>query len=251
MAQTVIGYKCGDFTIENGEFDTYAGEGFTHITDGNTANQNGTITIWCIKIGRIQIGSSATAKLKVFRVNGSDYDFIGESNEIAITAPNSTTGGSCNISVQSGDLIGVYLRTNAVQISGDAASVNWLGKSGDINTTTTIASWSTIDTSSFIGVWAGDIIKYFVRTTANGGDDANDGLSWTNPWETVDKAANTVLDGNEVQIESGTYNAEPAANNIAPISPGAIGIKYTIWGTAGSGTADGTGTGSITVEKNA
>ena len=94
-------------------------------------------------------------------------------------------------------------------------------------------------------------VKNFVRTAANGGDDANDGASWTNPWATIDKAAKTVLDGAEVQIEGGTYNAEPAANDIAPVNAGTTGIKYTVWGTAGSGTADGTGTGTVTVEKNA
>lgn len=250
MVQTILGYKCGDFTIENGAFDPYSGDGFTHICDGNTANQNGTITIWCIKIGRIQVGSSATAKLKVFRVNGSNYDFVGESTEIQMNSENSIFGGDCNITVQSGDLIGVFLRTNSVQISGDAVGINKLAKSGDITTNTLITSWTTTDTSSFIGVWAGDIIKYFTRIASNGGSDSNDGLSWETPWATIDKAANTVLDGNEVQIEGGTYNAEPASNDIAPVNAGGIGIKYTVWGSASTGTNDGTGTGAVTVEKN-
>lgn len=92
--------------------------------------------------------------------------------------------------------------------------------------------------------------KRFTRTSANGGDDTNDGATWEAPWATIDKAANTLTDGQEVLIESGTYNNEPASNNIAPVNAGAIGIKYTVWGTAGTGTADGTGTGDVKVEKN-
>ena len=89
--------------------------------------------------------------------------------------------------------------------------------------------------------------KYFLRTTGN---DSNDGQFWETPWKTIDKAANTLTDGQEVQIEGGTYSAEPAANDIAPVNAGTTGIKYTVWGSASTGTNDGTGTGAVTVEKN-
>ena len=89
-----------------------------------------------------------------------------------------------------------------------------------------------------------------VRFVKTGGNDGSDGKSWANAWKTIDKAANTAVDGMNIHIEGGTYDAEPAANDIAPVNAGTTGIKYTIWGTAGSGVSDGTGTGTVTVEKN-
>ena len=83
---------------------------------------------------------------------------------------------------------------------------------------------------------------FYVKT---GGNDTNDGESWTNAWATINKAATTVLDGTTVHIGFGTYNAEPANNDIAPINAGAIGIKY-LPETATTGG----GTGSVIVEVN-
>lgn len=79
----------------------------------------------------------------------------------------------------------------------------------------------------------------YVKTSGN---DLNDGRTWENAWATIDKAANTVIDGSEVQIEAGTYT-EVAGDVIAPVNAGATGIKYIIWGTAGTGTNDGISTG--------
>lgn len=90
--------------------------------------------------------------------------------------------------------------------------------------------------------------RRFVKT---GGNDASDGTTWAAAWATINKAANTLTDGQDCHIEGGIYDAEPAANDIAPVNAGTTGIKYTVWGTAGSGDANGTGTGTVTVEKNA
>jgi hypothetical protein len=82
---------------------------------------------------------------------------------------------------------------------------------------------------------------------ASGGNDANDGTSWddADAWATIDKAAKTVVDGSTVHIGFGTYNAEPANNDIAPVNAGAVGIKY-LPETA----VTGGGTGSVIVEVN-
>lgn len=82
--------------------------------------------------------------------------------------------------------------------------------------------------------------KYFVTT---GGNDSNSGQWWEDAWTSIDKAANTLTDGQEVHIEAGTYT-ETSGDIIAPVNAGSTGIKYTFWGTAGTGTADGTSTGA-------
>ena len=89
--------------------------------------------------------------------------------------------------------------------------------------------------------------KYFVQTTGN---DSNNGQFWETPWKTIDKAANTLTDGQEVHIEAGVYDAEPTPNDIFPVNAGPTGIKYAWWGSAGTGTDDGTGNGDVKVEIN-
>lgn len=84
--------------------------------------------------------------------------------------------------------------------------------------------------------------NYYVKTT---GDDAKDGLSWANAWKTINKAATTVTDGVIVRIGFGTYDAEPAANKIAPQNVGASGIEY-LPETATTGG----GTGTVSIEQN-
>lgn len=82
----------------------------------------------------------------------------------------------------------------------------------------------------------------YVKTT---GDNDRNGRSWTEAWSTVDQAANEAFDGQEVHLGFGTYNNEPANNDITPVNFGTTGIKYTPE-TAGTGG----GTGLATVERN-
>lgn len=84
---------------------------------------------------------------------------------------------------------------------------------------------------------------YYVKTTGN---DSLDGASWANAWKTINKAATTVVDGATVHIGFGTYDAEPAANKIAPQNVGTLGIYY-LPETATTGG----GTGTVSVEQNA
>lgn len=87
-----------------------------------------------------------------------------------------------------------------------------------------------------------EINGYYVKTT---GDDSKDGKSWAQAWKTINKAATTVADGSYVHIGFGTYDAEPAANKIAPQNIGASGIFYL------PETAEtGGGTGTVSVEQN-
>jgi hypothetical protein len=129
----------------------------------------------------------------------------------------------------------------------------------DSNNKTINTTWTnpTIDISSYTGSTRIefqcdanlriDEIGIFVDryVIASGGNDSNDGESWANAWATVNKAATTVVDGTTVHIGFGTYNAEPANNDIAPVNAGAVGIKY-LPETATTGG----GTGSVIVEVN-
>jgi len=82
----------------------------------------------------------------------------------------------------------------------------------------------------------------YVKTS---GDNDRNGRSWAEAWSTVNQAANEAFDGQEAHIGFGTYNSEPANNEIAPVNFGTTGIKYTP-----ETETTGGGTGSATVEKN-
>lgn len=61
---------------------------------------------------------------------------------------------------------------------------------------------------------------YYVRTTADGGNDNNDGLSWEHPFATIRKAVNTALNGTiinkehpQVWVAAGTYSQDPIGSS--------------------------------------
>lgn len=83
---------------------------------------------------------------------------------------------------------------------------------------------------------------YYVKI---GGNDTNDGSTWTKAWATINKAATTVADDSIVHIGFGDYISEPSANKIAPQNVGASGIYY-LPETATTGG----GTGTVSIEQN-
>ena len=81
-------------------------------------------------------------------------------------------------------------------------------------------------------VMTGDL--YYV---APDGDDANDGRSVDSPWQTVQKAAETLIAGDTVSIRAGTYH-----ERLVPLNSGAAGSLITFVAHAGEVvTIDGTG----------
>jgi len=184
------------------------------------------------------VGGSSTTKVKIFRDTGTYYNFI---SEVSCNLVNGVNYIDVDINIQLNDLIGYY--TSGVYdgsvgyASSGGSSVN---QSGDITTNTLKTAW---DSGSRIyslggGIWE----KWYVKTTGN---DSLDGSSWANAWKTINKAATTVSDGSTVHIGFGTYDAEPAANQIAPQNVGTSGIYY-LPETATTGG----GTGTVSVEQN-
>ncbi len=192
--------------------------------------------------------STGTITFCVLRDIGTQYQIIhSEAFSAAAGGARSKTGLSLNVC--SGDLIGYYF-TAAVEENtyGSGTQANYLmygPTSGVPPTTTDKSDWSA---GSISIVSAGytletSISDYYVKAT--GGSDSNGGSSWSDAWATINKAATTVPDGTTVHIGFGTYNAEPANNDIAPVNAGAVGIKYSP-----ETATTGGGTGSVIVEVN-
>ncbi|MCK5217718.1 MAG: hypothetical protein KAJ93_08010 [Methanosarcinales archaeon] len=214
---TSAGFACVD--------QSYFGAvgGYTSILNQSIIDANGTLKSWCVYIAE----SDGSAKLKVFRDDGTNYVFVGESDLLSVTL-GANNDLSCDIAVQSGDILGIYMtssmRTKYTYTTSTPYA--YIYKSGDVSTTSLKTSWSTSMTGhgQKHTCYAHDVVENFY-VKASGGNDSNSGESWANAWATIDKAATTVADGKTVHIGFGNYS-QTNAQDIAPVNAGSIGIKY-------------------------
>ena len=120
---------------------------YTFIMTGHAVDLDGYITDWCVRQG--SVGNSDSIKLKVFRDNGTEYIFIGETDAISSSVA-STATGSCVIHVQSGDLLAIKCTVGiGCGIYTDGAST-LKGLLGDITSDTNKSSWFTSGTDAFV-----------------------------------------------------------------------------------------------------
>lgn len=204
----------------------------------NPIDRDGILVSWCAYCG--VISPESRIAIRIYRANGSNYDYVG--GGAVRTCPSGHSSYTENINVLAGDLVGIFVIEGSIALDYTGGSfIGYKTNSVDITTTTPISDWNEIrGWKVSIGI---SLEQYYVK--ASGGLDSNNGLSWATAWATVNKAATTVADGTIVHIGFGTYNSEPANNDIAPVNAGAVGIKY-LPETATTGG----GTGSVIVEVN-
>lgn len=97
----------------------------------------GTITSWCI-----YCLNSGTIALRVYRENGSNYDYVGGSS--GESTPSGISNHSTNIDVQVGDIIGFYMISQG-NIDADytgSIGVNTYDNDGDSTSTTAQSNWT-------------------------------------------------------------------------------------------------------------
>ena len=183
--------------------------------------------------------ATVSAKVKIFRDDGTNYNFIAE--EVITLSPGANDYNLTGLSVIAGDLIGIYTALS-VASPNSTLCLNYLSsgayQSGDITSNSLKTSWSAGLSPS---IWC-EFFEYYTKVSGN---DALSGDSWANAWATINKAATTIPDGSTVHIGFGNYTAEPAGNKIAPQNVGASGISY-LPETATTGG----GTGTVSIEQN-
>lgn len=204
----------------------------------STITKTGKIESWCT-----YMDSSGSVRLRIYRLSGSQYLYIGGATASCAAG---YQAHSANIDVQSGDIVGIYRTSGSMDVNTAQTSYKkYKTGSTDVTYDTPTSDWND---ATWVYVWSMGVTvtvtydDYYVKTT---GDDSKDGGSWANAWKTINKAATTVPDGKTVHIGFGTYDAEPAANKIAPQNIGASGIYY-LPETATTGG----GTGTVSVEQN-
>ena len=183
-------------------------------------------------------GSGSSNKIKIFRDDGTNYNFIGEVSFIGSVGLNEIV---MNLSIQSGDLIGYHCSSSNGVIEHDGSTGSSVYKSGDITSNSAKNTWNNITATNKLNVGYDDA-EHYVKV---GGNDSLNGYSWVNAWATINKAATTVADGSTVHIGFGDYILEPATNKIAPQNVGATGITYHC-----ETATTGGGTGTVSVEQN-
>jgi hypothetical protein len=157
-------------------------------------------------------------KLKIWRLNGSDYDFIGESQAFELLASELNTGltlSSAITGVQVGDYVGIWLSpsaNNKVDLDADTGSyVKY--KLGDNNTSQTSASFATFTNYS---------LCVEVYGTTGGADTTPDAFSFTDQTDValstlttsntltitgIDAATAISVTGGEMSINSGAFGS--------------------------------------------
>lgn len=200
-----------------------------------TINKSGKIISWCT-----YMHTAGTVGLRIYRLSGSQYLYIGGST---ISCPSGHSSHTTSIDVQSGDIVGIYLSSGSIDCDVSYTDIlRYKTVDTDVVSTTPTSGWETVNDIYTFSIGVIVSVDYYIKTD---GDDTFNGKSWVNAWKTINKGATTVIDGDNVHIGFGTYDAEPSANKIAPQNIGSSGITY-IFETSGSSG----GTGTVTIEKN-
>jgi hypothetical protein len=198
----------------------------TYLLEDSSANANGTLTSWCIYVTT----GGRTAKLKVFRSNGANWDYIGESSPVVLS--NGLNTNYCNIPVLSGDYIGVYLN-GSTETKGPASDVG----AGIINTyyitditsNTAKSAWDRY-TSIIISLGATLSTLNDVYVDLNKADDTGAGTSWATAKKTMKAGWDILLATGTMHVASGDYSAQTtiAYNKSWKLScedPNSTGVK--------------------------
>jgi hypothetical protein len=187
------------------------GSGTTYLNPYDTIDANGTITHWCFKAAGTT-GNDAVI-LKIFRINGSNYDFVAESLSVVPNDPNpSLQQGTCNIAVLAGDLVGVTA-INSGSPAGSPIMNDTEGEgaqkmkmiSGDITTNTAQSAWSDYFYGKLIvHVDSTGMLDVYVDTST--GSDSNTGDSSSAPFLTFAKSYSMLASGGTIHCCASGYD---------------------------------------------
>lgn len=190
---TTFGNPCVDQSF-------YVSTGNTHFDTTNPTGNSGTLTQVCIYVasGGTTTGS---AKVKVFRLVGSDYVFIGESGSQALGIGTNTFSG-LNIPILVGDYIGLYETFQPSDTTGPAIN-NTVGsyktKAGDITTTTPTSGWSSnTGTISILATYTITSSDIYVNSSTGSDSNTGDSCIAGHPVLTFQKAYDLLASGGTI-----------------------------------------------------
>lgn len=108
-------------------------------------------TFETVDLYTIDAFASGEIEIKIWRVNGSNYDYVGGSGKTITFSAGLNSGVSLpsSISVQVGDLIGVWVQNNTGEIEVDSNSGNDVDfQTSDASTSQAISGFTTLSNFS-------------------------------------------------------------------------------------------------------
>ena len=154
------------------------------------------------------------AKVKIFRLNGSNYDCIHTSPSWVNISGTGQQNFNVNWEVEAGDYVGASFSDSgsnayiSASITGSPPGPTYT-HSGDVTTSTATSTWSSIskDTSIYATGVTADGTKYVDIST---GSDSDSGNTWALAYLTVKKGIDNVVAGKVLHIAEGDYSAQAA-----------------------------------------
>jgi len=201
---------------------------YTILNPYNTISGDATLNGWCLKTGNTV---PVTAKLKIFRVNGSNYDFVAESSTIDCAVANTVYSGTCNISVLAGDLVGIYFSSGTVALANSAEKSKY--HSGDVITNTAIGSWSVFFGDYKLILYTSDNYSFNldeVYVDINKADDTGTGTSWATAKKTMKAGWDILNSAGTMHVATGDYSGQTGITynrswTLSPEDPNVTGSK--------------------------
>ncbi len=120
------------------------GAGSTYIDKRNPATVNG--KLYTVTIQTSGSAGTNTTAIKIFRINGTNYDVLyNQSLSNLVTDSSNTITLTTPVNVLTGDLLGFWTGTAGIQAAlgyENGAGTGYHSKVGNITTTTTITDWA-------------------------------------------------------------------------------------------------------------
>lgn len=194
------GYGCG---TEGANYTGTTGT-YTYLDTSNTIDSNGSLKSWCFRSS----GAISQIKLKIFRLNGSNYDVVwaGDAESISTTAGVYTFALNSAVPVLSGDYVGFTITGTSASISHDTGSGIYQ-KAADVINTTTTASWTNLSAGNLrVNVSSDSVTTLYVKTT---GDDTYSGSYWGSAKKNIKDGLRFIPSAGTLRIGFGDYSAQP------------------------------------------
>lgn len=200
---------------------SFIGSSDTYFDTTNPITEDGLLTSVCVYMNT----TATTGKVKVFRLNGSNYVFVGESSSQALVVGSNTFSG-LNISVLSGDYIGIY-NDGYIEVDTSVGSMKSYG-GNDITTDTATSSWQTYtNTMSILATYTQLSQDIYINSSTGSDSNAGDSCTSGHPVQTFGKAYSLLASGGTIYVCND--GADFSAENITFTKPyntaqGAAGI---------------------------
>lgn len=165
-----------------------------------TFPSSGHITSWCFYNPE---ATSCSAKLKVFRDDGTNWVFVGQTGSETMN-PGLNSGLAADIYVQSGDYIALWISGLGVVYSEGSPEYSAFYRYDEVSSTTLKSSWSdwssskNLDNISFQVTYSATLNDVYVNSSTGSDSNVGDSCVAGHPVQTFGKAYSLLAPGGTI-----------------------------------------------------